>query len=794
MKCSSMHLYPTWLSADDFIVRPTVTRIQSELPSPNKVKPVSLMSITSALDTPSPENYFQSSAASARPKDFVSEIEDDIASQSSNGTTRNESLGSELDLKTVLKASVVISEGLHLEDIIVKLMTSVLQTAGADYGVLILEDERSEVGLHIETTGRLDEVQILEHAPLESRPDICPISVVKIVKSLGDSISRNGTDRRFDSIYFKDIYFKNHRPRSVLCMPIQNQLRTVGVLYLENRLSNNAFTQQRQELLNLLCTQAATTIEKARLYRSMEVARKAAELATVEKASFLANMSHEIRTPFNALLSCSIFLLDTSLTDIQRGYVETIRSSAMLTLQIIDGILDFSKLEHSNITLQSVPFSLRDCIESSLQLVAEPASTKDLEIVYNNKCPDVDTITGDITRFRQIIINLVGNAVKFTSDGFIMITSKAERISDEDEYRICIDVQDTGIGIPESQAEKLFKAFSQVDGSTRRAYGGTGLGLAISKKLANMFGGDITFESEDGKGSIFHLTILSKITKTSGKPAVNLGKRQVIVADKKPLSSQIITEELTEDGAIVTPTLDLESTLAAIRNAERGFFFLIFLDLSIDETCLVINDIHKLDPGLKVVVMSKFGVVVPSSAALFDTFIRPAPRSRYLQALSDAINPRGRRPKSAAKGDQDQDLLRSLGKRHPLRILLAEDNLVNTRVAIQHLKRMSYTAAHAKDGIEVLEMCEKAAAEGHQFDVVLMDIQMPRLDGLGASRELTKRYEEDRRPTVIALTANATATDRAQCLEAGMKQHLAKPILPNDLAAALMTISALEER
>jgi len=245
---------------------------------------------------------------------FATAEHDDGYSQASSLKNDATTLGSELDFRTVLKASLVISEGIHLEEVVVKLMKSVLQTAGADYGVLIL---REDGDLHIETVGSIDTVDILEHEPLHQRPDLVPVSVVNIVANLGEQIVRDSEDSKFDTTYGRDNYFRDKRPKSVLCMPIQNQLKTVrnemiearsiigsdatpqmGVLYLENKLVNHAFTRQRQELLNLLCTQAAVTIDKARLYRQMELAKRAAEEATAEKSTFLANMSHEIRMHF----------------------------------------------------------------------------------------------------------------------------------------------------------------------------------------------------------------------------------------------------------------------------------------------------------------------------------------------------------------------------------------------------------------------------------------------------------------------------------------------------------------
>ena len=198
-------------------------------------------------------------------------------------------------------------------------------------------------------------------------------------------------------------------------------------------------------------------------------------------------------TPFNALLSCSIFLLDTDLSPQQREYVDTIKNSAVLTLQIIDGILDFSKIEHGVIELQVSPFSIRDTIESSLQLISEPAAVKNLELAYSNQCPRIAKVYGDVTRFRQCVVNLIGNSVKFTDSGHILVTTKAEKEPTGSKWKITVSVEDTGIGIPEQGFSKLFRAFSQVDSSARRIHGGTGLGLAISKKLAEMMGGDIWY-------------------------------------------------------------------------------------------------------------------------------------------------------------------------------------------------------------------------------------------------------------------------------------------------------------
>ncbi|KAF3312157.1 His Kinase A domain containing protein [Orbilia oligospora] len=740
----------------------------------------------SAMQAP---HQLQTGFANISPRASKNVIQDDDESHVSRSSNIEPFAESELDYKTFMKASLYISEGVQMDEVVVKLMKSVLQTAGADYGVLILEEDGD---LYAETILFMEKVTILDHQPLNARPDLVPLSIASIVWKLGEPIVRNGHDEKFDGTYGRDAYFSTKHPKSVLCMPIQNQIKTMGVLYLENKHVNHAFTSQRLELLNLLCTQAAVTIDKARLYRAMELAKKAAEEATEEKSSFLANMSHEIRTPFNALLSYAIFLLDTPLTDQQREYVETIRNSAVLTLKIIDGILDFSKMEHGPVDLQKSPFSLRDCIESALQLIAEPAATKDLELVFENKCPTVEVVLGDVTRFRQIIINLVGNAVKFTEKGHILVTAWVEHLNqatsnqdDDGKVRINVTVNDTGIGIPLKAREKLFRAFSQVDSSTRRLYGGSGLGLAISKKLAQSMGGDIVLESVEGQGSTFHLTILAPIGIKEPQLDKRLVGKKVLIADPHELSSKTLEKELSREGLVITRTDTVISTMTAIRS---GGIRVAIIDFSLDESLRIAASISKIDPSVKIILQARFGTTVPAldqHKNVTASIVRPAPRQRYIQNIQEALDPRKREPVKVE--DPEQEMIRSLGSRHPLHILLAEDNPLNTRVALQHLKRMGYTAAHAKDGIEVLEMVEVAASENNQYDVILMDVQMPRSDGIETSRELMKRYPDSQRPTIIALTANATPSDREKCLQAGMLSHIAKPIKPDDLAAALMS-------
>ncbi|KAG5360427.1 Histidine protein kinase 1 [Yarrowia sp. B02] len=702
----------------------------------------------------------------------------------------------EQDVKSALQACLDISEAIDTTSIVRKLIESVLVIGGADYAVFISLDD--DGGLYVDSVGVLNTITQIRHEPLISRSDLAPMSVIQHVLITGTPISRQADTRKFDTVHGRDHFFYNRSYQSVLCMPIQNQIKSVGILYLEHQHNFRVFSLQRIELISLLCTQAAVSMEKARLYHQMDLAKKAAEEATAEKASFLANMSHEIRTPFNALLSCSIFLMDTNLTVVQREYVDTIRSSAMLTLNIIDAILAFSKIEHGSIDLENSPFSLRECIESAIQLVAEPAATKDLELVHLNRCGEVDIVNGDVTRFRQIVINLVGNAVKFTSKGYIVVESHAERVSSDHRYEFVISVTDTGIGIPKNARDKVFRAFSQVDGSARRVFGGSGLGLAISKKLAELMGGGLTFDSVEGEGTTFWFSLVARAQEPSkDKVSIYEGKK-VILADSHAMEKESLHTELERLGFEITCCDDSSEARKIVLENPCNTFALVFIDArSVPHESNDLHDISNASPMTKCLLMSHFGVPMAEDfqqQGYSAILMRPIQRSRLADIIKRLLDDEtsSDAKKALKSAPNEKGMLQSLAERHPLKILLAEDNIINTRVALQHLKRMGYNAEHAKDGVEVLRMCQREIDAGRpMYDCVLMDIQMPNKDGIAASQELKELYKDDC-PNVIALTANAGGEDRRKCLDAGMVSYLAKPILPADLAAVLMSVQVAE--
>lgn len=745
-------------------------------------------------------------------------------SESRTGSLPDTNSLSELDIKTVLNASILISQGTKVEDVLESLMKTVLLAAGADYGILALyslEDNEAE-HLMLHMLAKVDSLQLMNNIPVVQRPDLLPLSVVRTVAATQKSILRNSTlEKRFDHSFSRDPYYasRTRSLKSVLCMPIPSTShgKSRGILYLENNFTTSAFTAQRAECLTLLCTQSAMILERAAVYQEMRSAKAQAEEATAQKSTFLANVSHEIRTPFNALLSCAIFLLDTSMTQVQKDYVLMIRDSATLTLSIIDGILDFSKIEQGMMDLVLSPFSVTQVIEGALQVVAQKASQASVDLVYSRK-HDNDCVIGDAHHLRQVILNLLGNAVKFTSEGYVKVfTETKARISDSRQV-LSIVVQDTGIGITAKGLDRLFKAFSQVDAAFNRSYGSTGLGLAISKKLMELMSGDVWVKSTSGEGTSFYLELpvdtdpSFKNNNTSmaipESHEIREQGRLALVISRFHATADVLVDDLRDLGPSPDKNTEIldPNTIAKVAKAKP--YSVIFVDLQVEGAQALVQALQKIlysaDSHYKVVILTNHGFNIPkemSSKRIVGYLMKPINKSKLREVVSNALSKIGTA--------EDEDSKRALGenvadpstevnsisgkveKPKQLRILLAEDNIINTRMALQHLKRLGFTnVSHAKDGIEVLELCQKATDARNMYDIILMDVQMPRLDGIGATEELIRRSpERSARPIIIALTANATSTDKEKCLEAGMNGHCSKPMLPDQLLQTLSSIS-----
>jgi PAS domain S-box-containing protein len=513
------------------------------------------------------------------------------------------------------------------------------------------------------------------------------------------------------------------------------------------------------------------------------------EEANKAKSSFLAMMSHEIRTPMNGVIGAASLLLGTKLSEPQEEFVHTIQVSGENLMTIINDILDYSKIEAGKIDMESVPFNLRECMEDAFDLFTQAAAKKNLELLCDVE-PDVpECLRGDPTRLRQVVVNLLGNAIKFTEKGEVSVqVSLSLRNEKSASCQLQFAVRDTGIGISEEAQKRLFQSFTQADVSSTRKYGGTGLGLVISRRLTELMGGEIWLESEEGKGSIFRFTTEFPIASMPEKKVAptfseQLKGKRVLIVDDNETNRKILATQMEQWEAIPELFSHPELVIEHLKQAPPYDIILLDFHMPVMDGAELAKSIYKLPnyPSTPIMILSSSFEIVPPHPSISSRMAKPIKMSKLQQQMLLLLN----QERQTGKSQNHTGSHHRSKKKLALRILVAEDNPINQRVAQMMLQRLGCeNAVFVEDGREAV-----AAVIDAEYDVVLMDVQMPHMNGLDATTEIRKHIGKKDEPWIIALTAGVMEDERKKIMQCGMNDFLAKPMAVDQLEKRLLTVN-----
>lgn len=563
-----------------------------------------------------------------------------------------------------------------------------------------------------------------------------------------------------------------------------------------------AVPRYHQGLINGAMAVVTDLTKRKQIELTLASARDQALEASRLKSEFLANMSHEIRTPLNAVIGMADLLLETPLTAEQRDYTQTIHNSSDVLLALINDILDFSKIEAGKMEVEERPFDLRLCVEEALDVVANKASVKNLELAYIFSREIPQHVVGDMVRVRQVLVNLLNNAVKFTEDGEIVLSISLQNQGRNPAAppQLLFAVRDTGIGIPKTRRDRLFKTFSQVDASTTRRYGGSGLGLAISKHLVELMQGRIGVESEDGHGSTFYFTLPLRVAEEQPQAPVSSDQRHlvgkhILIVDDNATNRLILDRQVQSWGMKTTVFAAGQEALDWLAAGQRCDLAILDMQMpELDGLMLAARIRQMADlPAFPLVMLSSVGQQIGRKEGLFAANLtKPVKQQQLLAVLSDLLGQTAVSPHTSfqpAPAPAESMIDPAFSQTYPLRILLAEDNLINQKVALRILERLGYQADLAANGQEVLEKLD-----GDTYDLVLMDVQMPVMDGVTATKAIRESWPPARQPQIVAMTANALSQNRQEYLDAGMDDYISKPVRISDLMQALAACYGKLER